>query len=279
MIPKRLIYPLWAIAVFRMCLPVALSSSVSIFNFFGNFIKKIIPSGQILDANLSVSNYFNTASSYYPMEYKTQRLSEIFHTSTIIWSVGVLITLSIVCLLYCAVLYQYRSSIQIQGSIYHNQKADAPFLLGMIKPKIILPMDIDVHSPQAAHIIDHEKVHMKRGDNVWRLLGLMVTCLHWFNPIAWIGFSCFLKDMELSCDEIAIKNYDTNRRSDYAKSLLAMAEKSQKQGFIPVAFGRSDAKTRITGVLTYQKLPLFGTVVSIGFLMTIAIMFMTNPKV
>lgn len=372
-IPKRWIYPLWSIALLRMVVPVAVSSSISIFNsvrdlletrmpvrtvvftdataaitdnaaadstvtdntvtdFAGAYdhkddfddslvmdtvltarncigfaeIKESIPDIIAGDSDkeviLSVFNYGGYADIkndnrditamtsgypnvvamsqyYYPLQYKTHRLTRIFNIGTFIWITGVLFLLFIIYILYVILFYQYKRSFHLKENIYNNVNASSPFLLGIMKPKIILPTDLDVDSLQASHIISHEKVHVKRRDNLWRLVGLIATCLHWFNPVAWIGYSCFLKDMEFSCDEIVIKNYTGSSRKEYAQALLSVGERTHGQNPIPAAFGKTSTGSRIMSVLTFQKLSWLGTFGSVLFLLIIAAMLMTNARV
>jgi len=340
-IPKRWLYPLWSIALLRMVIPVAVSSSVSIFNGFRDLVEMRMPVRTVVfkDAaavvaedeaaaagstaadpadrydnkdesedrydkevvlsvlncggyaairndnrnvpagNSTYPNIVAISQYYYPLQYKTARLAGIFKIGTFIWITGVLILMAIIYILYAVLFHQYKHPFHLREEVYHDMSASSPFLLGIRKPKIILPAGLDADSPQASHIIAHERVHIKRRDNLWRLVGLAATCLHWFNPVAWIGYSCFLKDMEFSCDEIVIKNYTGSRRKEYAQALLAVGERSHRQNPIPAAFGKTSTGSRIMSVLTFQKLSWLGTFMSVLFLLMIAAMLITNAQI
>lgn len=276
-IPKRVIYPLWFLAFIRLSLPFALSSSISIFNFFGAWIKKVVPLGSLPLTDITAANYFNAASSYAPMVYKTESLSGIFHRSTMIWGAGAFAALIIIAVLYWLVFYQIKNSTPVKDSVYVNEKAVQPFLWGVFRSKIILPADLDMASAEAAHIIAHERVHRQRRDNLWRLLGLCTVCLHWFNPLAWVGFSYFIKDMELSCDEAVIKTYSPVQKKEYAGVLLAMAAKAGKPNPAAAAFGESKIKARILNILSYRRLSLIGCGLAVLFFLITGAMLLTNP--
>ena len=278
-ISRRLLYVLWFVALIRMLLPFAISSSISVFNYLSGLIKKLIPVGYLFDANFTVSNYFNAALSYSPMEYKTQRFEHVFGISSCIWLMGVCISLIAIIVIYCSTIRQYKNAVHLKDNIYEDKTVLSPFLLGIRNPKIILPIGLDISSSQAVHIIAHEKTHMQRMDNLWRIIGLGTVCIHWFNPIAWFGFFFFLNDMELSCDEATTKTYGFAKKKEYAEALFSIAGNRQNKNLIHASFGKSDTKSRVLNVLAYKRLSVFGIAASIAFLLLVAIMLLTNPKV
>jgi beta-lactamase regulating signal transducer with metallopeptidase domain len=125
-------------------------------------------------------------------------------------------------------------------------------------------------------ILAHENTHRRRLDNLWRVLGICVTCLHWFNPFAWIMLKAFFTDMELSCDEAVIKKSGTEERKAYAGTLLKFSEDNRL--LVSTAFGRSGVKVRIVNVLDYKRLSLIGALASALFLLVIAVVLITNPQ-
>lgn len=279
MIPKRLIYGLWFVALIRMLLPFAMSSSISVFNYLSGLIKRLIPVGNLFYTNFTVSNYFNAALSYNPMKYRTQKFEWAFGISSAIWWIGVCISLMGIIIFYYSSIHRYKNAIHLRDNIYEDKNAFSPFLLGIRNPKIIFPIGLDINSSQAAHIIAHEKTHMQRIDNLWRIIALIAVCIHWFNPIAWIGFSFFLKDMELSCDETTLKAYDFVKKKEYAEALLSIAGNAQNKDIVHASFGESCIKSRVLHVLAYRRLSILGIAASIIFLLLITVMLLTNPNV
>jgi beta-lactamase regulating signal transducer with metallopeptidase domain len=91
------------------------------------------------------------------------------------------------------------------------------------------------------------------------------------------------EDLELSCDESTVKGYDSAGKKEYAEALLRIARNVsssgnvQKKDIAHASFGKSDTKSRIIHVITYQRLSALGIVVSILFLLFISIMLLTNP--
>ena len=62
------------------------------------------------------------------------------------------------------------------------------------------------------HILRHEYVHIRRHDNLWKMVALTAACIHWFNPLVWVMWHCFNRDMELACDPEAVLGMDRNGR-------------------------------------------------------------------
>ena len=82
--------------------------------------------------------------------------------------------------------------------------------MGTFRPRIYLPSSLpDADIP---YILAHEQAHISRLDPLWKLLGFFLLTLHWFNPLLWIGFILFCRDMEAACDEKLI-----TRMGDQAK--------------------------------------------------------------
>ena len=64
------------------------------------------------------------------------------------------------------------------------------------------------------HVVAHETAHIRRKDQLWKPLGFVLLTFHWFNPLAWIGYAMFCRDIELACDEKVIKKLDHEARAD-----------------------------------------------------------------
>ena len=119
------------------------------------------------------------------------------------------------------------------------------------------------------YILKHENTHIRRGDNLWRLLGFLTAAIHWFNPLSWVFLKAFLADIELACDERAIAGYGKEEQKEYARTLLACAR--GKSLFVS-AFGGAKVRTRIENILSYKKMTAFSAA---GFTVLIAVIIFT----
>ena len=134
---------------------------------------------------------------------------------------------------------------------YSGACVTAPFTLGILRPRVYLPDDLQGTARQA--VLLHEQTHIRRRDPLTKPLFYAVACLHWFNPLAWLAFCAFERDMEAACDEAAVRGRPLPERNAYCESLLHFAVQGRS---IPgsLAFGQGSVKERIVHLLHYRRL-------------------------
>ena len=79
----------------------------------------------------------------------------------------------------------------IQDNIWLCDHIDTPFILGVIRPRIYLPSNMNEQDIE--YVIAHEKAHLKRHDHWWKPLGFLLLTVYWFNPILWIAYILLCK--------------------------------------------------------------------------------------
>lgn len=97
-----------------------------------------------------------------------------------------------------------RAEADIPGrtKLLVSDRIVTPLVFGIVNPKIILPAFLTADgSGRLKFVLAHEAVHVRRGDNLWKIVMMVAVCIHWFNPLVWIMYVLFTRDMELSCDE------------------------------------------------------------------------------
>jgi len=283
-LPRRVIYPLWGLAFFRLVTPFAFPTGWSLFNFTGGLVKRLITVETITQGrapaqgseDLWAMNMIGAAEQYAPIEYKTESLRQVFTTASAVWAVVAAAALIAALILYMLTRKELGQAVRVRDNIYRSDMLLSPVLSGLIRPKIILPATLDADGAEGRMVLAHENVHRRRLDNLWRMLGIFIACLHWFNPLEWIMLKTFFTDMELSCDEAVIRKFDEKERRLYAGTLLRFAE--DKRLLVSTAFGRSGVKVRIVNVLNYKKLTLIGAVASALFLLAVTVVLITNPQ-
>ncbi|KGK86874.1 hypothetical protein DP73_15755 [Desulfosporosinus sp. HMP52] len=116
--------------------------------------------------------------------------------------------------------------IKTEIPLLKSRQVNSPSLLGLSRPRLLLPNGIEERFSleQLNHIFLHELIHFKRKD-VWIncLTQLLIIC-HWFNPLIWYAFYRMREDQEISCDALATARIDAEQCSDYAYTLLKLAE-------------------------------------------------------
>lgn len=102
-------------------------------------------------------------------------------------------------------------------------------------------------------VVAHEKAHIARGDVFWKPLGYLFLCVYWFNPLVWLAYVLFCRDIEFACDERVIGRLAEKERAAYSEALLAASVRKSSIAACPLAFGEENVKERIKRVLSYKN--------------------------
>ncbi len=276
--PRKVMYLLWGIAFLRLVMPFAFAASWSLYNITGGVVQRLITLQEITGVaggeNLLVMNMIGAAEQYAPLTYRTETLRQVFVTASLVWAIIAAALVITLIVLYRLTRKELRGAEHVRDNIYRSEMLLSPVIIGVFRPRIIIPPSLDPDSEEGRMIIAHERTHQRRLDNLWRLIAIVITCLHWFNPLCWVMLKSFLTDMEHACDEAVVRGYDAERRKKYAGLLLNFA---QNRMLISTAFGSSAVKVRIVNVLNYKKLTLMGALASAAFILTVAAVLLTNP--
>ena len=273
-LPKRLTVFLWLIPFFRMMIPFGLNSRYSFMSLVSRITTKTITVYQPAEnVALSMTNCIMAAESYFPITYKVNLLEGVFSTASIIWIIVCLAILLSLMIVYFTTLHEMQDAAHLRDNIYLSDKIISPAVYGIIKPKIILPFSYKDRDIEL--IVLHEKTHIRRADNLWRLLAYLIVAVHWFNPLSWIFLKLFLADIELSCDERVLVNIGHDRAKEYALSLL---ESKQSAAVFASAFGGAKIRTRIENILSFKKMTWFSLTVFIAMILSIFYVLLTNAR-
>ena len=174
-----------------------------------------------------------------------------WHILAAVWLAGVLV----LALRGLAGYWRLRRSVALAckapDGCYGGACVAAPFTLGILRPRIYLPDSLRGAARQA--VLLHEQTHIRRGDPLTKPLFYAAVCLHWFNPLAWLAFRGFERDMEAACDEAAVQGRPLPERNAYCETLLQFAVQGQR---VPgsLTFGQGSVKGRIVHLLHYRRL-------------------------
>ena len=116
-------------------------------------------------------------------------------------------------------------------------------------------------------------MHIRRADNLWRILAFLIVASHWFNPLCWLFLKCFLSDLELSCDERVVAKLGYDRAKEYALSLL---ESRPGTTVFASAFGGAKIRTRIENILSFKKMTWLSLTVFVAPIGAICYVLLTN---
>lgn len=266
--PKIFPYTLWAVVLFRLLCPFSFSSAFS-------FLKAIAPSSgkmeylpsrvgmmgqpQIETGIGQVNSVINSSLPAVTPYASADPMQIIMFILSVIWVLGVLILVIYSVSSYFLLKQKVSTAILLQDNIFECENITTPFVLGIINPKIYLP--IGLSETEKSFILRHEQTHIRRRDHIIKPFSFLVLCVHWFNPLVWLSFVLMSRDMEMSCDEQVIKELGAEIKKYYSASLLALAVNRGVIGGSPLSFGETGVKERIKNVLKYQR-PALGVIVA-----------------
>lgn len=120
-------------------------------------------------------------------------------------------------------------------------------------------------------------MHLRRRDHIWKPLGWLLLSVHWFNPLVWLAYALFCRDVEYACDESVVGGLDADGRRAYARALLECSS-PRRAAACPLAFGETGAKARVKGVLNYKKPARWALIAVVAACAVLAVCFLTEPK-
>lgn len=201
---------------------------------------------------------------------------EILTVLSAVWLVGAGLMLLYTVFSYLHIWKRTRTAVWQGDNVFLCEAAASPFLFGLFRPRIYLPFGMKEEAREC--VLAHEKAHIRRMDPFWKLLGFLLLALHWFNPILWLSFALFSRDIERACDERVIRNASLEYRKTYSATLLSVGASSRSLRACPLAFGGLSVMSRIRAVLNYRK-PSFWLIclLAVGMIVVSA-GALTNPK-
>jgi beta-lactamase regulating signal transducer with metallopeptidase domain len=246
-------------------------------NLTGSLIKKVVSLHMLQGKgiNLSATNAIGAADTYFPVTYKTEQLKTVFEITAFVWIVGAVGALLAVTILYYLTSRELRNTFLVKDNIYSSEMVQAPIVQGIFRQRIIIPEDYIDKEEQMKYVLLHEIVHLRRHDNLLRLMAALTACIHWFNPFIWIFMKLFIDDMELTCDIKAVKTLSMEARKQYARTLINVS--SRQHIFMSAAFGKANVKVRVMNVLTYKKLSILALAATMIFVIVVSAILLTNP--
>lgn len=202
-------------------------------------------------------------------------LKGISFVASFLWPIGILGMLLYAGISYLRIRKKTKEAVLLRDNIWLCDHVASPFILGMFRPRIVLPSSIQPE--EAEHVIAHEQAHLKRLDHFWKPLGFVLLSVYWFNPVLWIAYIFLCKDIELACDERVIRNMDTEEIKSYSSTLLNYSISRKMISVCPLAFGEVHVKKRIKNVLNYKRPAFWVILLAVVSCITVAVCFLTNP--
>lgn len=310
--PKKTFLVLWWIALLRLLIPFSIPSVMSFYSWFDPNLPAVVEQSSAMESTfepvLDDSSETMENSTQFEMtpipdtdiEYvevkPSKSFSEIFFDALpAIWGIGIGIIAAFFGINYWKGVREFRMSLPVENefvnewlsshqlrrniTIHQYDCIHTPLTYGIFHPVILLPKESLEQSPSTLNfILTHEWVHIRRFDCVTKILLTAALCIHWMNPLVWVMYLLFNRDIELSCDETVLNLLGRNKRSDYALALIDMEE--QKGGFASFAsgFGRNAIEERIRAIMKMKKASLITILAAVVVVACVIILFATSAK-
>ena len=259
-IPQWGMVLLWGLVGLRLLLPFSIESRFS-----------LIPGAETA-GDMAIIEFADLPAAEQVMPAVDVGILPLFSA---LWFVGVVFLVGHFAIRYWHILKKLDTAVLLRENIYQSEWISAPVVIGLMKPKIVVPFSVDETSMK--HIIAHEKAHIRRGDHWWKLLAYGILTLHWFNPFVWIAYMLLGRDIELACDEAVVKTMDSNGRADYTQALVTCAAGKGAHKLPLLGFGTVGVRTRVKSVLHFRQANTRSHILLGVVIVLLGICFMTDP--
>lgn len=165
---------------------------------------------------------------------------------------------------YLLMRRRVSAAVRAKGNVWYCDRITSPFVMGIFHTRIFLPYGLS--EQECRHVLRHERTHIRHHDPVILFLGILCICLHWWNPLVWLAVHSMNQDMEMFCDEAALKGLPAQERKAYAGTLLTFA--ARQNGYsVGLAFGESNTERRVKNLMRKRR----GNIFIIFFLVVLAV--------
>lgn len=277
-LPKKTFLILWWIALIRLLVPFSIKSVTSIYSLLQSIYSDINPvrtaqTTTFLPIHGNMPEIANGLSE--AMVQRTESISIL----SVIWLAGLLLCFGFFAVSYIKCYREFRFSLPVENdileawkekhplkrslSIRQTETIAAPLSYGVIRPVILMPKNTEWKNIyQLRYVLEHEYVHIRRLDMLTKLIMIATVCIHWFNPLVWVMYILFNRDLELSCDETVVRRFGMDIKSVYATALISMEEK--KSGLTPLcnSFSKNAIEERIRAIMKIKKTSKFAVMIS-----------------
>ena len=272
-LPKKTFLVLWDIVLLRLLVPFSIPSMYSVYSITNqNAVIRTLketPVGNIIPF---------IQGETFELTGEMSKLSTN-HVSTwfVIWIMGMIICTAFFTISYIRCRFEFSASLPVHNdfvkmwlkehnlkrpvSVKQTDRISAPLTYGIFKPVILVPKNTDwENTKQLQYIFWHEYMHICHYDTVIKLISALALCIHWFNPLVWVMYILFDRDIELSCDESVVGKIGISEKSTYANMLISMEAK--KSSLIPFcnSFNKNAIEERIEAIMRMKK----ATLLSLG---------------
>lgn len=286
-LPRRTFPIFWDLVLLRLLVPFTLHSPTSAYTVIERRISPVLPAGSpsaaapVLPASPLTSAPAGPTASPFPVW-------------PLVWGIGFAVCVGIFAAAWLRCRREFRTALPVEQpwadtwlrshplrrrvTLRQSDRTGTPLTYGVLRPVILLPRSLDWSDPEAlAGVFAHEWVHIRRFDSAVKPVLAAAVCLHWFNPLVWCMYVLANRDLELACDEAAVRLLGPERRAAYARTLLSMEEARSGVPSLYSSFSKSNLEKRILAIMKWKKATLPAVLAAVLLVTGVAAAFATSP--
>lgn len=300
-LPKKVFIILWSIALLRLLIPVSVPSEFSLYSILpvDILVQDMVP---VADNTSSEKTTLPVPNPVVSTDVPTVQVTGISNGNgrfvplpTVFWLLGTIGVSLFFCIAYLRCRREFATSLPIENKtvlswqashplkwayeIRQSDRITAPLTYGILHPVILLPKSMDYEEEQQLHyVLLHEHTHIRHLDTLTKLFIILTVCLHWFNPLVWVMYLLFNRDIEFFCDECVLSSEEEDTRSSYANTLIHMEEAASLSMPLCNHFSKNAIEERIASIMKSKK-TTFGMILAGAFIVIVfSVTLFTSPK-
>ncbi len=293
-IPKKTFLVLWEIAFLRLLIPFSIPFMFSIHTLISQVLSNF--TFFRTDANIAISAWIQE-QNVTTQKMQTISLDMLSSRSVwfVIWCIGMIVLAVFFAFSYLRYQIEFQTSLPICNdfveqwlkehsikrsiSVRQSDRILAPLTYGILRPVILMPQKTDwKNTKQLLYVLSHEYVHICHLDILRKIIATVVLCIHWFNPMVWVMYILFNRDVELICDECVVRKFGEKSKAVYSLILINMEEK--QSSLLPFCnnFSKNAIEERITAIMKMKKATILSFAAACLIVGGIVITFATSSQ-
>lgn len=280
--PKWLRCLLWAIVAVRLVCPFSIESTFSLMpgaEAINPAMLQYAPAPAAASGDPAADALPVSVTGDFAAPGPEERVDSVqtwIFAGSIVWVSGLVILLGYALFSSLRLRLRMAEAVLLYGNVYICDAAVSPFVLGLARPRIYLPSDLE--DTQLKYVLAHECAHLRRKDHWWKTFGYILLAVYWFHPLVWAAYILLCRDIEFACDEKVVRSLNMAGRKAYSKALVTCSMKRRRVMVCPLAFGETDVKRRVITVLNYSKPAFWLILVAVTACVAAAVCFLTDPR-
>ncbi len=296
-LPKRLFPALWALVLLRLLIPFSLPAACSVYSLFSRPAPvAVYAPGPVGLSPAPPSAWTGGVGAGAGEAFVSEGAAASGADPWgMIWLTGLALCAGYFGVAYFKCRREFREALPVRHAYVENwilahrlrrpiavrqsDKITAPLTYGILRPVILLPKSTDWNDRETLdYVLTHEWVHIRRFDGLFKLLLTAALCVHWFNPLVLGMMALANRDMELACDEAALRLLGRQARAGYSMALIRMEERRRGPLVAGSHFSKNPLEERIKAMMKIKKTSVAALLAAVVLVGGTAAVFATSAK-